>query len=172
MREVEVEAPVVLGEGERQVRVHAGYLANGAVGRQLTDLDAQGEISGPDSLHEEQLLLASCLHELLGLLGIDCEGLLAQHMLACFKGQHGVLEVVGVWSSDVNNVDIWVSDQFRIGTVCLCVGWSINLFQEFGSRAADEEEAAAVMVCLTSWTSRVAGLQRISLEKAKRGMLD
>ena len=45
-------------------------------------------------------------------------------------------------------------------------------FRKEEAREAEEEEAAAATMCCTSWTSRVAGLVRMSFVKAGECQLD
>lgn len=49
---------------------------------------------------------------------VGCERLLAQYVLAGFQAKYGVLVVVGVRSSDVDDVDILVFDQLFVRPVC------------------------------------------------------
>lgn len=99
---------------------------------QLADLDAEGEVARPHSLHQEQVLLLGLGDELLGLRGSDGEGFLAQHVLASLEGEHGVLEVVAVGSSNVDNVDVGVRDELSIGAVRLGRGRTVDVLDKIG----------------------------------------
>lgn len=93
--------------------------ANDAGLDHLSNLDAEREESGPNGLHEEDVLLSGSLDQLLGLGRRHSEGLLTEDILASLDGQHGVLEVVAVGSSDIDDVDVGVSDELGIGAVGL-----------------------------------------------------
>lgn len=111
-------------------------LANGARGDELANLDAEGEVAGPDSLHEEEILGLGGGHELLGLGGIDGQGLFAEDVFAGLEGKHGVLEVVAVRGGDVDDVDVGVGDELGVGAVGLCGARAVDLFDEAGGAVA------------------------------------
>ena len=103
---------------------------NGAdcpISDQLPDVYAQREITSPNSLHEKQVLLPGNLYKLLGLRGIDREGLLAEHVLPGLETEHDILEMVGVGSGDVDYVYIPVMDEFGVRAIGLSDGWTSRL---------------------------------------------
>lgn len=85
---------------------------------ELTDLNAEREVASPDSLHKEELLLTSNLDEDLGLGSVDGKCFLAENILTRLERQSDVLVVVGVRGCDVDNVNIRVSHESLIVTVC------------------------------------------------------
>lgn len=105
--------------------------ANLARGNELSNLDAQREISCPHSLHQKQLLRLGRLNQLSGLGSGHGEGLLTQDVLAGLQRQHGVLEVVAVGSCYVNDVDVGVDDEFRVRSVRLGVKSTVDFLEEF-----------------------------------------
>lgn len=86
----------------------------------FADVDGQREVSGPDSLHQEQVLLLCLFCQLLCLSSIDCESLLTQNILASLETEHSILVVMRVGSSDIDDVDILVSNQLLVRSVSLC----------------------------------------------------
>lgn len=88
--------------------------SNGTRRDQFTNLDANGEVSSPNSLHKEQVLFLGLVNKLLGLRCSDSEGLFAENVLASLEGKHGVLEVMAVRSSDVDDVNIGVGDEISV----------------------------------------------------------
>lgn len=108
------------------------YCTDSSRGDELPNHDAQREVPRPDSLHEEQLLGPCLFNELLGLGDGDCERLLAQDIFTSFKGQHRILEMVAVRSSDVNDVHIRISDELRVRAISFGTGWTINLLNKAG----------------------------------------
>ena len=49
--------------------------------------------------------------------GVDGEGFFAEDGFVVREAEHDVLEVVGVRGGDVDDVDIWVFDEFFVGAV-------------------------------------------------------
>ena len=107
-------------------------VSNRARRDQLPYLDAEGEVPRPDRLHEEQLLLFRRGHKLAGLRGIDGQRLLAQHVLAGFERQHGVLEVMAVRRGYVDDLHIRVGHQLVIRAVRLGVAAGLDLGKKLG----------------------------------------
>lgn len=105
-------------------------LANLAVSDKLSDLNANGEIARPHSLHQEELALLRLINKDLRLLSVDSERLLAEDMLARLQAEHDILEVVGVRGSDVDDVDIGILNQFLVGTVDSWRGRDLHLLYE------------------------------------------
>lgn len=60
------------------------------------------------TFHDENALLPSRIHDLLRFLGVDGEGLLAQHVLAGRDGVEAVLLVQRVRRADVHDVDVGI----------------------------------------------------------------
>jgi len=63
-----------------EMRIRFGYTTL-RLGQDLLECPVGGHASAPDSLHEEELLLPGQLHQLLGLLVVHAQRLLAQHIL-------------------------------------------------------------------------------------------
>lgn len=103
---------------------------NGARGNQLPDLDAEGKVARPDSLHQEQVLLLGLGDELLGLFRGDGERLFAQDILARLEREHGVLKVVAVGSGNVDDIDVGVRDKLGVRAVGLGGRGALDLFDE------------------------------------------
>lgn len=113
-----IVAPVLLRvRAHAVIRRHAEHLANLTAADQVANLDRDGEVACPDGFHEEQLLLAGHVAQHLELLGVDGEGLLAQHVLAGLERKHRVLEVVRVRRRDVDDVHVGVGHQLLIAAV-------------------------------------------------------
>lgn len=116
--------------GEARISDDAEDFTNLTLLDELAHLDTQREVASPHSLHEEEILLASSLEQNGGLGSIDGQGLLTQDVLAGFQGQHGILEVVGVWGRDVDDVDVGVGDELIVGAVCSTRGRDANARDE------------------------------------------
>lgn len=84
----------------------------------LADLNAEGEVTSPDSFHKEEILLAGNLDEDLSLSSVDGEGFLAENILASLQRESDVLVVVGVRGRDVDDIDIGVGHESLVVTVC------------------------------------------------------
>ena len=84
----------------------------------LADLNAEGEVASPDSLHKEEILLAGNLDKNLSLSSVDGEGFLAENILACLQRESDVLVVVGVRGCDVDDIDVGVGHESLVVTVC------------------------------------------------------
>lgn len=85
-------------------------VTNCAGSNELSDLNAQGKEPRPNRLHQEQILLLCCLHELLRLCRCDRKSFLTENMLSGLQRQHGILEVVAMRRSNVDDLDIRVSN--------------------------------------------------------------
>ena len=68
------------------------------------------------------------------MLGIDGQCLLTQNWLVVFNCLSAILIVMAVWRTDVNDVDIWILDEFLIRAVggALCV--PLLAFDEVGDK--------------------------------------
>lgn len=86
----------------------------------VADVDGQGEVSCPNGLHQEQVLLLGLLCQLLCLRSVDGESLLAEDVLSTLKTEHGILVVVRVRCSNVDYVNVLVGNQLFIRSVALC----------------------------------------------------
>ena len=54
------------------------------------------------------------------MLGGDGDGLLYQDVFACGQDEAGVLVVVGVWGSYIDDIYIWVFNEFLVRAICFC----------------------------------------------------
>lgn len=70
--------------------------------------------------------------EFAGLGLVDGEGFFAEDVFACEEAEHGVLEVVGVWGGDVDDVDVGVLDEFVVGAVRFGGGGALAGLEEVG----------------------------------------
>lgn len=132
----EVDGSVLIALSKRQVGDGSVNLANGTRRDELANLDTEREVTGPDSLHEEQILLLGLGNELLGLGSVDSQGLLAKHVLAGLEGEHGILEVVAVRGSDVDDVDIGVGNKLSVRAICFGGAGTADLLYEALSAVA------------------------------------
>lgn len=64
----------------------AKHLADGTLLNELADLDTEREVTSPDSLHEEKILLSRSFAEDLSLSRVDGKRLLTQDVLAGSEG--------------------------------------------------------------------------------------
>lgn len=108
---LDILAKAVIGD-------NAQHFTDFALLDQFPDLDAEGEVPGPDGLHQEQFLLLGRFAQDLRLRRVDGEGFLAEDMLACLQRKHGVLVVVGVRRGHIDDVDIGVLDELLVRAVC------------------------------------------------------
>lgn len=95
------------------------------------DLFAKREVSSPYSLHQKQLLRFRRLNQFLRLRGIHGERFLAQDVLSGFQTEHGILVVVRVRCSHVDDVDVLVGHQLFVGAVGGGVGGTLAVLEEF-----------------------------------------
>lgn len=109
--------PLLAGDGVAQVGGEEPGPPDGAGGQNICQKAAHGLVPGPDGLGDEQAPLPGEAGHLLGLGGVDGEGLLAEHMLAVGKAEHGVVVVVGVGGGDVHQVHGGVRQHLLIGAV-------------------------------------------------------
>lgn len=84
---------------------------------QLPDAHADGQVPGPQSFHQEEVVLLCGLDENARLRGVDCKRLLAEDMLLRVQRKHDILEVVRVRSGDVDDVDVRVGDEGLVGAI-------------------------------------------------------
>lgn len=92
-------------------------LANLAGLDEVADGDADGQVAGPDGLHEEEAGCAGRVGQDAGLGGVDGEGLFAEDVLAGAQGEHDIVEVVRVRRGDVDDVDVGVCDEGLVRAV-------------------------------------------------------
>jgi hypothetical protein len=92
-------------------------LANLAGLDEVADGHADGQVAGPDGLHEEEAGCAGRVGQDAGLGGVDGEGLFAEDMLAGAQGEHDIVEVVRVRRGDVDDVDVGVCDEGLVRAV-------------------------------------------------------
>ena len=88
-------------------------------GQLLPESQVGGDTPAPDCLHQEQFLPPRQLHQLLGLLQVHAERLLAQHVLARLQVDPGQGEVTGVDGTHVDHVNIRVARQAGVVAVSL-----------------------------------------------------
>jgi hypothetical protein len=93
-------------------------------------------------------LLLRLLDQQFRLRGIHRKCFLTQHVLPSFQTQHGILVVVRVRGSDVDNIDIRIRNEFLIGAVRFCGRGRTNIFEElFGARSAGGARGGHDGVC-------------------------
>jgi hypothetical protein len=51
-------------------------------------------------------------------------------MLTCFKGQHGILEVVRVGCGNVDNIDVRIVNKLCVGSIGFSCARCLDVFQE------------------------------------------
>lgn len=113
-----------------QIRPYPLHLANLATPHKLPHLPRQREKPRPDRLHEKQILPLRNIDQNLRLRGIDRKRLFAEHMLASFEGEARMLVVVGMRGGNVDDVDVWVGDEVRVGAVGGCSFRGAYFFEE------------------------------------------
>lgn len=120
-----------------QIGNHPVYGPHFSILDHLSDPDTQGKEPRPHCFHQEQVLLFGRLNKLPRLRRVDCEGLFTKNMLVGKQAKHGILIVMGVRRSDVDDVDIWVFRELLIGAIGQSRRWTLACFEElFSSRAA------------------------------------
>lgn len=124
---VKIDLPTRTFSRERAVRNNAVHRSNGATLHNFTDLLGDGEIPGPHSLHEEDLLRLGSLGKFPRLSSRDGEGLLTQDVLPRLDREHAVLEVVAVGRRDVDDVDVGVRNELVVRGVSLDAVWRVDL---------------------------------------------
>jgi hypothetical protein len=71
----------------------------------LSYLNAHREVPCPDRIQQEELLLLGRTIQHLCLRGVDGQRFLADDVLAGLESQHCVLEVMRMWTRDIDDVD-------------------------------------------------------------------
>ena len=103
---------------------------------------------------EADYLLLCFLDQELQLLSVDSEGFLAEHVLARFEAEHGVLVVVRVRRGDVDDVDVGIGHEFAVGAIGFCRRGSIDLLDKFLrallARGAADCDDGVLHVCDTA----------------------
>ena len=95
------------------------WLADDAAFHEFLDFMRKRHVPCPYGFRDEDAFLACCADKDLSFLRIGCECLFHEYRLAVFESKHRVLEVVGVRSRYVYEVDLRVSDQLLIASVRL-----------------------------------------------------
>lgn len=93
-------------EVTRQVRVQNHGISKVALLCDSLDILRDRLKSRPHRLHEEQVLFFGKFQEIFQFWGVGCGGLFAENVLACEQSRLSILIVKGVWSSDINCLDI------------------------------------------------------------------
>jgi hypothetical protein len=99
---------------ERIITKSSINIADGSRLDQLSHLDAEREVSCPDGLHKEEVLGLGNLIQLLSLRDSHGKSLFAENVLSGLECQHGVLEMVAMRGSDIDDIDIGVSNKLSI----------------------------------------------------------
>ena len=101
------------------VSLNSNNLSNDSRCENFTDLIDMRQVSSPHRFHQGNVVRASGIDHGLCLMSVKRKWFLTEHWLACIESKNCIFCMEGVWSSDIDCVDIGIVNKLFITAISL-----------------------------------------------------